>query len=117
MEGPAEVTEGDVVWFTLRLSEPSGRPTSVWVQTTSDSALSRSDFVPQSQRVQFRQELWWPGLSVLRVAVPTVDDSVGEPPESFWFRLHSPSRLTLSTTADAGVEVVILDDDGSGGGG
>ena len=110
VEGPGEVTEGDPAVFRLRLSEPSGRETSVQLDTISGSATSPGDFVRRSRRVIFPQTPPGPGVAELVIVVPTVDDGVGEALESFSLRLSSPEHLTLSAE-ETEETVVIVDDD------
>ena len=115
VEGPDEVTEGETAIFTLRLSEASGRETSVMVETVAGSAAAPGDFVRQSRRVVFRQINAFPGVAELVVAVPTVDDIVGEQLESFSLRLSSPVDLRFHESdvavIDVVIDVVIVDDD------
>ena len=108
VEGPAEVVEGDTALFTLRLTAPSGRPTSVWVETVAGTATAPDDFPSQARRVQFRQVFASPGEAEAVVAVHTADDDVGEPAESFSLRLSSPVSLSEGTME---ASVVIVDDD------
>ena len=117
VEGPSEVVEGEAAIFTLRLSEPSGHVTSVWVATVADTATEPTDFIRQAYRTYFRKlhDAVNPGEVEVVVVVPTVDDSESEGLESFSLRLRYPSLLRFDEFDDAVTEllteVTIVDND------
>ena len=108
VEGPGDITEGDVATFVVRLSAPSGRPTRVSVLTEAGTAAAPGDFIARSRRLTFAQEGGLAGVTEMIVAVPTVDDAVAEEAESFKLVLRSPDGLKLD---DASAEVRVLDND------
>ena len=112
VEGPDEVTEGQVATFVVRLSKPSGLPTSVWARTVAGSATAPGDYFERARRLEFRQAGGSPGVAELVVAVPTVDDAVAEAVETFTLQLSLPLDLTPGVME---AEVTVVDDDVSVG--
>jgi parallel beta-helix repeat protein len=100
----AEDTGTDVAAvFTVSLSEPSGRPTSVDFATTDGTAVAGSDYTATQTRVTFA-----PGETSKAVPVRVTGDSVHEPEETFGARLSAPADAVV---ADGEGVATVVDDD------
>ena len=113
VEGPGEVTEGEAATFVVRLSKPSGRPASVNVYTMEDEgergADAGRDYFHQAVRLlEFEVGEGFPGVAELTVAVPTINDAVAEPAETFTLVVE-PNMGVGPGAVEA--QVTILDDD------
>jgi len=84
------VREGGTAVFTVSLSHVSGRAVSVQYATTGGTAQSGLDFTASKARVGIP-----PGATSAQIFVPTFDDGIYEPTESF--------SLTLSKASNAGI--------------
>ena len=100
--------EGNAVFFAVTLSPASGQEVTVAYETTleaSDTAGS-DDFTAMSGTLTIAA-----GATSGVVSVPTTDDSVDEPNETFTLRLSNPpADVTLT---DAMATGTIIDNDGS----
>ncbi len=106
----ATVTEGDtasLMWFTVRLSEPSAGPVTVRADTrpsTPVSAKPREDYWPvRSGLVRFR-----PGETEWRVAVYIADDNHDEDAETFELVLSAADGARIGDGVAVGT---IVNDD------
>src|SRR5262249_23366051 len=90
----AAVVEGNNATFTVTLTGATGQTVTVIATTSSGSAVSGSDFTPNTQTLTFL-----PGQTTMTFTVATLDDSLDEADETF--------EVTLSAATNA------LIDDGS----
>ena len=101
----ASGSEGDDITFTVTLTAASGRPVTVGYVTyigTSDTA-TRGDLTPKSGSLSFA-----PGDTEKTFTVPTTEDALDEPDETFSVRLTRAANATLRSTTAQGT---IVDDD------
>jgi len=89
--------------FTVSLSKPSALPVSVDFTTADGTAAAGIDFATTSGTLVFE-----PGVTSRTIAVPTVDDTVAEPEESFFVNLSNPSGG--AAIADDHAVATIVDD-------
>ena len=101
------VTEGNsgvtTATFTVSLSAASGQTVSVNYATANGTATSGSDYVAFSGTVTFP-----PGSATQNVSVTVNGDTTGEPNETFFVNLSSPTNATI---ADAQGTGTITNDD------
>ena len=95
--------EGEVLRFEVTLSRSSGTPVTVRYETAGGTALEGTDYDAASGTLTFG-----PGATRRTIEVPTRQDIVDEPNETFTVTLRSPSGATLR---DAGAVGTIIDDD------
>ncbi len=116
------VPEGGTFSILLELNHPddiglivSGLETSVeyevyaYVPTDADDAVG-----PATRNVDYLLDasgtiIVWPGLTSVRLNIPTVDDSRKEPRERFGLRFKNPTGAILFRTSEA--FLIILDND------
>jgi hypothetical protein len=98
----APETDTDLT-FMLTLSKASGLPASVQFSTMDGTATANSDYLPRSQTATIP-----PGSTEFPLAIPLIDDTIGESDETFTVHLTQPLNTTLSNNVAAGK---ILDDD------
>ena len=89
--------------FTISLDAASSSPVSVNSATIDGTATAGSDYVPTSGTVTFA-----PGETTRTILVPTIDDTIPEPTESFTVNLSNPVGATITTAQGAGT---IFDND------
>ncbi len=89
--------------FTVSLSSTSAAPVTVSYAIANGTAVAGSDFVSASGTLTFA-----PGETTKTILVRTVDDSVGEPAETFTVNLSSPTGAAI---ADGQAVGTIRDDD------
>jgi len=101
------VTEGDTqateAMFTVSLSAASAETVTVAYGTLSETAQAGEDFLAASGVLSFA-----PGVTVLTVAVPIVDDTAAEMTETLRVVLSNPAGATLASGSGT---ATILDDD------
>ena len=95
--------EGEVLRFEVTLSRSSDTPVTVRYETATGTALEGTDYDAASGTLTFG-----PGATRRTIEVPTRQDIVDEPNETFTVTLRSPSGATLR---DAGAVGTIIDDD------
>ena len=95
--------EGEVLRFEVTLSRSSDTPVTVRYETAGGTALEGTDYDAASGTLTFG-----PGATRRTIEVPTRQDIVDEPNETFTVTLRSPSGATLR---DAGAVGTIIDDD------
>lgn len=96
VQGPGTVTEGASAIFTITKSAQSTGAVSVNYATSSGSATSGSDFTATSGTFTFQS---WETQRT--VSVPTIDDGLAEPAETFSMTLSSPTGGATIGTASA----------------
>jgi Calx-beta domain len=89
--------------FTVTLDAPSASPVTVQFTTTTGTALAGSDFTATSGTLTFA-----PGQTSRTILVPTVNDDVPEPTETFTVTLSNPAGATIAAGTATGT---IKDDD------
>jgi Calx-beta domain-containing protein len=89
--------------FTVSLSEPSSETVSVDYSTANSSALAGSDYTALSGTLTFA-----PGETTRTILVRTLDDTTGEPTESFTLTLSNPVGATIADGTGVGT---ILDNE------
>ncbi len=94
--------EGDALTFTLSLSAPSAKATSVRYATANGTATS-ADFSSRSGTASFPA-----GATTFTVTVPTTEDATVEADETVRLLLSSASQLTIGDTQ--GVGTIVNDD-------
>ncbi|MGB2982393.1 MAG: Calx-beta domain-containing protein, partial [Candidatus Bipolaricaulia bacterium] len=97
------VTEGDTATFTVTLSNPSASTVTVDYVTSNGTAEQPGDYTLSSGTATFL-----PGETSKPVTVPTIEDLIDEPQETFGLNL---SNVANATIADPLGEGTILDDD------
>jgi chitinase len=104
------VTEGTNPTATLQIcaSATSTSPITVTYTTSNGTATSGSDYTTVSATATIPA-----GQTCVNVTIPIIDDTTGEPTETFNVTLTNPSGATI---ADGTGVVTILDTDGGGGG-
>ena len=90
--------------FTVSLSAPSGRTTSVDFATANGTARSTSDYTATSGTLTFA-----PGETAKTINVAIAGDTMVEPNETFLVNLLNPTNTTIADTQGVGT---IADDDG-----
>lgn len=83
--------------FTVTLDTPSATPVSVDYTTASGSATAGRDFTPASGTLTFA-----PGEPYKTIIVPSMDDSISEPTETFTLNLSNPVGATISDGTGVG---------------
>ncbi len=96
-------TEGQNAAFVVSLSAPSGRTVSVQGTTANGTALAGSDYTAVNQSVTFN-----PGQTSRPFQVPTINDTVDEPNETFTVNLSGPQNATITQGKGTGT---IVDND------
>ena len=86
----SEESESGTLSFTVGLSAPSTDTVTVQYFSSSQSAVSGSDFQPVSGTLTFT-----PGEITKPVVVPIINDAVNEFAESFRLNLHHPVNATI----------------------
>ena len=99
----ATVVEGETARFAVRLSPASEQTVTVSYRTASGTAAAGQDFDAASGTLTFA-----PGNTRQSIAVPTRDDALDEPDETFLVTLSNPSGATLEDGSATGT---IIDDD------
>ncbi len=99
----ATTDEGGVATFTVLLSAPSSFPITVDFATADGSATSGTDFTAAGGVLEFP-----PLATAQTVAVPTLDDAMPEPTETFAVALTNAVGATM---ADGIASGAIVDDD------
>ena len=89
--------------FTVTLDAPSATPVTVDYATASGSATAGSDFTAASGTLTFA-----PGQTTRTILVPTLNDAVAEPTETFTVNLSNPVGATIADGTGVGT---ITDDD------
>ena len=95
--------EGEVLRFEVTLSRSSDTPVTVRYETAGGTASEGTDYDAASGTLTFG-----PGATRRTIEVPTRQDIVDEPNETFTVTLRSPSGATLR---GAGAVGTIIDDD------
>ena len=95
-------TESEML-FTVSLMAPITTPVTVSYSTADGTALAGSDFMATSGSVTFA-----PGETTKTIAIPTIDDSVIELPETFRISLSNAIGATIAAGSATGT---ILDND------
>jgi hypothetical protein len=90
--------------FTVTLSEPSPAPVTVSFATNNGVAMAGSDYAATSGTLTFA-----PGQTKRTIVLKTLDDSAGEPSETFTVNL---SNATGATITDGQGIATINDDEG-----
>ncbi|HXF61258.1 MAG TPA: Calx-beta domain-containing protein [Caldilineaceae bacterium] len=102
--GEASAGEGEGgLAFPIYLSALSALTTEVSYMTQDDTAGAPGDYVPQSGRL-----LLPPGVTVMTVTIPVVDDDLIEPDERLWLAFTDPVNAALLAERVSGV---IVDND------
>ena len=99
----ATVVEGETARFAVRLSPASEQTVTVSYRTVGGTAAAGQDFDAASGTLTFA-----PGTTRQIIAVPTQDDALDEPDETFLVTLSNPSGATLEDGSATGT---IIDDD------
>ena len=99
----ATVVEGETARFAVRLSPASEQTVTVSYRTVGGTAAAGQDFDAASGTLTFA-----PGNTRQSIAVPTRDDALDEPDETFLVTLSNPSGATLEDGSATGT---IIDDD------
>ena len=99
----ATVVEGETARFAVRLSPASEQTVTVSYRTVGGTAAAGQDFDAASGTLTFA-----PGNTRQSIAVPTRDDALDEPDETFLVTLRNPSGATLEDGSATGT---IIDDD------
>lgn len=89
--------------FTVTLSKPSSQPVFVSYATADGSALAGSDYQATAGELTFA-----PGETSKAVIVAVHGDHLGEPNETFFVNLSSPTNATIADGQGVGT---ILDDE------
>ena len=97
------VVEGGTAQFTVRLSPASEQTVTVSYRTASGTAVAGRDFDTASGKLTFA-----PGNRRQSIAVPTREDDLDEPDETFLVTLSNPSGATIQDGTATGT---IADDD------
>ena len=97
------VVEGGTAQFTVRLSPASEQTVTVSYRTASGTAVAGRDFDTASGTLTFT-----PGNRRQSIAVPTREDDLDEPNETFTVRLNNAIGATLEDGSATGT---IVDDD------
>ncbi len=96
--GDASVLEGDALTFRVRLSAPSGRPTSVAFAAGDGTAEQPEDYVATAGTLR-----WTSGTTTeWTVSVPTAEDGCREGNESMLLNLGTPENLALPDSSGVG---------------
>ena len=95
-------SEGDTLGFVVSASSASEETITVNYATTDGSALAGQDYGAARGTLTFA-----PGETSRTVSVPTLDDTLAEPVETFTLTLSSPENATLGVNSAKGR---ILDD-------
>ena len=95
--------EGETARFTVRLSPASEQTVTVSYRTASGTAVAGRDFDTASGTLTFA-----PGNTRQSIAVPTREDDLDEPNETFTVRLNNAIGATLEDGSATGT---IVDDD------
>ncbi len=103
--GDAAADEGDSVVFTLTLSAPSNQQVTVRVNTTSGTATGDVDY---NQINSFNDIVFPPGETTQTIAIPSFEDPLGEPDETFFLNVL---QTTGAGVADGQGVGTINDDD------
>lgn len=101
----SSAAEGGTLQFTISLSSASASAVFFSWNTNAGTATSSTDFVPQSGGVSLA-----PGVTLIFVDVPTVQDVLSESSETFTLVLSSLSGATAGDLTGLGT---IIDDDSS----
>ncbi len=99
----ATAIEGNPVVFNVTLSSASTQTISVNYATANGTASSPSDYVAASGPLTFN-----PGQTSRQISIPTMDDTIDEPDETFFVNLSNPVNATLADSQGIGT---ILDND------
>jgi hypothetical protein len=97
------VEEGNAATFTVTLAAATGAPVTVQYHTSNDTALAGLDYPSVSGQLSFSG-----AVTTRTVTVPTFEEALKEPAESFFLNLTNPVGAILFRSQGAGV---ILDDD------
>ena len=93
----ASATEGAALTFAVSLSEAISQRVTVQYATASGTATSGTDFTAVSNTLTFEAN-----ETTKTVTVPTTDDSVDEPNETFTLTLSNPTNATLGDATATG---------------
>ena len=99
----ATVVEGETAEFVVTLSEPPAQAATVYYQTSNGSALAPNDYTATTGTLTFPI-----GNTKQTISVPTIEDDLDEPNETFSVTLSSPDGAALSRGTGTGT---ITDDD------
>ena len=99
----ASVIEGNPAAFNVKLSSASTQTISVNVAITSGTAIIPSDIGGGSGTLTFA-----PGQTSQTLVIPTLDDTIDEPDETFFVNCSNPVNATLGDSQGVGT---ILDND------
>ena len=99
----ATVVEGETARFAVRLNPASEQTVTVSYRTVGGTAAAGQDFDAASGTLTFA-----PGTTRQIIAVPTREDALDEPDETFLVTLSNPSGATLEDGSATGT---IIDDD------
>ena len=97
------VGEGETADFVVTLDQASGQIVTVSYETTNGSARMGEDYNAASGSLTFTA-----GETEKTISVPTRDDALDEPDETFLVTLSNPSGATLEDGSATGT---IIDDD------
>jgi hypothetical protein len=105
--GEATVTEGNSgavgAVFTVTLSAASTQTVTVQFMTANGTAVAGSDFQSTAGTLTFA-----PGETSKTIAVPVIGDRLGEPNETYFVNLSSPTNAVI---ADGQTTGAIVDDE------
>ncbi len=93
----ASATEGAALTFAVSLSEAISQRVTVQYATASGTATSGTDFTAVSNTLTFEAN-----ETTKTVTVPTTDDSVDEPNETFTLTLSNPTNAALGDATATG---------------
>jgi streptogramin lyase len=89
--------------FAVSLDTPSTTPVTVQYATADGTAVAGSDYAAASGMLTFA-----PGQTTRTILVPTLDDHISEPTETYFVKLSNPVGATIARAQAVGA---ILDND------
>lgn len=104
---PLAVTEGGMALFAAQLSAPSVNEVRFSYQTDNVTATANSDYSFARQQLVFA-----PGETTKFIEIPTLDDTVAEPAQSFYLELYNLANATAPVSY---IPALIVDNDGTTG--
>ena len=100
----ASATEGDALVFAVTLSNPSSEPITITV-ITSNGTADGADYAGGSFDVVFPA-----GTTSGSVSVPSIDDTLDEPDETFTLSVTATTGGAVGATTDVGTGTIVDDD-------
>lgn len=104
---PLAVTEAGLAMFAAQLSAPSTNEVRFSYQTDNVTAAANSDYSFARQQLIFA-----PGETTKFIEIPTLDDTVAEPAQSFYLQVYG---LVNATAPVSYIPALIVDNDGTTG--